>query len=585
MELRYWATTDVGRVRDHNEDNFLVDKRLKLFIVCDGMGGHAAGEVASAMSVRLVREYISEHREVFERLHEDPDSLPHRKAVLQLLEHAIQNACQKVWQAAQEDIAKRGMGTTCSLLVLHEGRGFIGHVGDSRVYLYRQGQVHQVTEDHSLINEMIRMGKIKPGEGQNIPQKNAVTRAVGVSEFVEVETFELDVFAEDAFLVCSDGLSGYFDTADSDQPIIDIFEVADVKDATKNAIDFANAGGGKDNITCILVRVDRTEVETRDIQRTMDVLRVTPYFQYLSYKELVQMVNLSRRVEFAKGSNACTEGEGNDELYLIIDGAIRLETAAGGTLAELVTGDHFCETSIIVDEPSRYTAVATDDSVLLALRRDRFMDLMRQDPQLAVKLLWNYVQTFAGRLRTVPVETFYSALVDGVADPTPSRGIVGDDPNVPPPRNMMNTVIVPDAEEKAAADAEIGGHLSWEHEPVADLGEESDVLDEEELRATVAMDAQDRDEIERNDAAHAATLRGMQPATEPLPQKPSEDVTAEEEQDDDPYGLGPGISGESVVRKKDGAAKKSLVIGGGDNAPTRERSALDSIPKKNDGNP
>jgi serine/threonine protein phosphatase PrpC len=419
MELEFWATTDVGRVRDHNEDNFLVDKRMKLFVVCDGMGGHAAGEIASAMSVRVVREVMSGHREVFDRLAKDPDNLANRKSVLNLVEHAIQEACLRVYQAAQEDQSRRGMGTTCSLLLLAQGRGFIGHVGDSRIYLYRQGGVHQITEDHSLINEMIRLGKIKKGEEHNLPHKNAVTRAVGVNEFVEVDTFELDVFGGDAFLLCSDGLSGYFE---DDSDISDLLDHDDVREVTENAIEFANAGGGKDNITAIAVRVTSEDIHTRDIQRTMEVMRATPFFQYLAYKEMVQMVNLSKRTELNGGDSVFEEGTDPGALFLVVQGKVRL-VREGREIANLLPGDYFGETALIDETPLAYSAsAAAAGTVVLSFRRERFMELLRGEPDLAVKLLWNFVQTFTARLRPIPYETFLGDRVDEVEEPTPPSG-------------------------------------------------------------------------------------------------------------------------------------------------------------------
>ena len=155
MRLRFWASTDVGRVRKLNEDNFLVDKRLNLFVVCDGMGGHAAGEVASAIGVRTVRDVVHAHRELLERHERAPDDVPTRREVLKLVEKAVLDANSRVYEASIEDEAKRGMGTTCCLLLLSGKRGFIGHVGDSRIYMLRDNSLHQMTEDHSLYNETV----------------------------------------------------------------------------------------------------------------------------------------------------------------------------------------------------------------------------------------------------------------------------------------------------------------------------------------------------------------------------------------------------------------------------------------------
>lgn len=417
MDLEYWATTDVGRVRDHNEDNFLVDRGLSLFVVCDGMGGHAAGEVASAMSVKIVREVLRSHREVFERLEQDPDSLANRKSVLTLIEHAITEACARIYHAAQEDLSKKGMGTTCSLLLLAQGRGFIGHVGDSRIYLHRQEAIHQITEDHSLVNEMIRLGKIKRGEEHNLPHKNAVTRAVGVNEFVEVDTWELDVFSGDSFLLCSDGLSGYFK---DDSQIVSLVAQDDVKKITQDCIDFANAGGGKDNITAILVRV-RGAQKQDDLERKLEVIRATPYFQYLKYKELVQIVNLSETRHFDADEAIFAQGADPGCMFFVVEGSVALERA-GATVAKLAPGDHFGEMAMIDETPQELAAVAGADTEVLAFRRDRFMELLRSEPNLAVKLLWNFLQIWTIRLRKVSyADVRADKALDAGPTPPPSR--------------------------------------------------------------------------------------------------------------------------------------------------------------------
>lgn len=417
MDLEFWAKTDVGRVRDHNEDNFLVDKRLQLSVVCDGMGGHAAGEVASAMTVNIVREVLKSHPEVFEDLERDPDSLAHRKSVLTLVDHAITEACARIFQAAVEDPAKKGMGTTCSLLLLAEGRGFIGHVGDSRIYLFRQGAIHQITEDHSLINEMIRLGKIKKGEEHNLPHRNAVTRAVGVNEFVEVETWELDVFAGDLFLLCSDGLSGYFKNDSQIVSLVGHKELATIPD---QCIDFANAGGGKDNITAVLVQVKQTQKDSENIQRKMEVMRANSFFRYLNYKEMVQIVNLSESETVQGGEWIFEAGEDCGAMFLIVEGAVEL--IGNDVRMPLGPGEAVGEMAMIDETPQELGARAMEKCDLLLIPRDRFMGLLRSDEGLAVKLLWNFLQNWTFRLRKFPYEHQRGRRSDGISRTTPPSG-------------------------------------------------------------------------------------------------------------------------------------------------------------------
>lgn len=503
MELEFWATTDVGRVRDHNEDNFLVDKRMQLFVVADGMGGHAAGEVASAMSVKVVRDVISGARETLERLDEDPENLQNRRNVLAVIESAIAQACQTVWSTAQEDTNKRGMGTTTSLLLLKDGRGFIGHVGDSRVYLMRQGQAHQLTEDHSLVNEMLRLGKIQPGEEHKIPHKNAVTRAVGVNEFVEVDTFEFDVFSGDEFLLCSDGLCGYFDDAGTGAEIVDLMAAEDVREATERSIRFANERGGKDNITSIVVRVSgEVDGRKREIQAVMEALRSTPYFQYLSYKEMVQIVNMTERLEFEAGESICSENENSDGLFLIVSGEVRIEQG-GESVGVFHTAEHFGETSIVDENALRFSAKAVTDTRLLAIRRDRFMELLRQDSDLAVKLLWNFLQTFTIRLRDVG-QTVLESGREGISDANPSDDLVDD----PQPEGAIES------------------DKTVEREVLQDLDEDSSEASDPQIESVVVAAESDDDALEKTMDMEAFDRASLADAAGLAPEEPEEDLRA-----------------------------------------------------------
>lgn len=408
MDIQFWATTDIGKVRDHNEDNFLVDKRLNLFIVCDGMGGHAAGEVASAVSVRVVRDVIANNRPLLALAVERPEDLQTRKELLKLLEYAVQEACTRVFDLAQANPERRGMGTTCSLLLLVGRRAFIAHVGDSRVYLHRRDQVHQLTEDHSLVNEMIRQGRIDEEEAYNSPYKNAITRAVGVYESVEVDTLSFEVIQGDRLMLCSDGLSMYTDNDTLRRYLKSSTDTPSSQDEMKRIsealIRYANTRGGKDNITAVVVSIGDTggSIETADIHLTMDTIRQIPLFHYLSYKELVRIINVTHRRVVDEGDVLIHEGERGEQLFIILRGEFEVERA-GQQLAVLGAGRHFGEMALIDDRPRSATVRANKSGVVLSIRRPEFYELLRKDATMAVKLLWNFIQTLSARLRDAPI--------------------------------------------------------------------------------------------------------------------------------------------------------------------------------------
>src|SRR5271167_387062 len=247
--IRFAASTDVGRLRDHNEDNYLVDKKLCFFVVADGMGGHAAGEVASALAVRIIHEELKKERDTIEAA--GAQSRGGGRAILHLLEISVQRACAKIHEEARADSSKRGMGTTLSALLFAGSHGYIAHVGDSRIYLLRDGRIQQVTEDHTVFNELIKRGKLTREQIEKVAQKNAITRAVGVYERVEVDTLAIEVLPGDTFVLASDGLTGYLEGPEELREHLALEGDA----AVKSLLKLANDRGGKDNITSIIVKL------------------------------------------------------------------------------------------------------------------------------------------------------------------------------------------------------------------------------------------------------------------------------------------------------------------------------------------
>ena len=244
------ALTDLGRKRKSNEDAFFVDDALGLYIVADGMGGHAAGEVASREAVDtlygMVKRGIGSLRDLV-----DPVVEEDVRAACRLLESAVQAATYFVYSIAEIDRDKSGMGTTISALLVLGDYAITAQVGDSRIYRISEGGVEQLTEDHTLIAWQLKQGLITPQEAARSPHRNVITRAVGNREYVQVDTGCLRLAAGIRFLLCSDGLHGYL--KDEDIPKV-LGTGGDA--AVRRFIDLANQRGGKDNITAVLVEID-----------------------------------------------------------------------------------------------------------------------------------------------------------------------------------------------------------------------------------------------------------------------------------------------------------------------------------------
>ena len=401
MELSFWAATDVGRKREHNEDNFLIDKKLSLFAVADGMGGHASGEIASQIAVTDFRNAVEARKDLLDAYARHEDGVT-TQDILAALENAAQQAGVAIFERGQKEPEKRGMGTTLSALLLLGERAFIAHVGDSRVYMVRQNQTVQLTEDHSLVNELIRHGKVTRESLATSPYasyKNAVTRALGVYETTQIDTIDLEVLPGDQFLICSDGLHGYLKEND----VTSFLGTDHVTAIPQKLVDHANKGGGHDNITAVILRVqpdttDAGQTRAQELNRKVEVLRQMPLFRHLTYKEILRVLSVTQVVDFNAGDEILREGEPGDDLFILLKGKVRLHKD-GAFVTHLGPGAHLGEMALIDKRPRSVSASAEDRTRALVLRRREFNEIIRNEQRLSVKLLWSFVQVLAQRLR------------------------------------------------------------------------------------------------------------------------------------------------------------------------------------------
>lgn len=252
MKLSSVARTDVGRRRQINEDAFFRDDERGFYIVADGVGGHNKGEIASREAVEQLRMWVYGAGRDLDRLVErvaggDGDCV---WEIRRLLESGVKSACYMVFGMAELDPEKKGMSTTMSALLIKGQLAFAAHVGDSRVYRVRGNQVLQLTEDHTLINYKVKHGMMTRAEAEKATGKNVITRAVGHKDYVQVDTADIDIASGDRFLLCSDGLHGYFT---SDKEVIDLCGEGPLDECAEAAVALANQRGGKDNITALVV--------------------------------------------------------------------------------------------------------------------------------------------------------------------------------------------------------------------------------------------------------------------------------------------------------------------------------------------
>jgi len=348
MPLEAHGITDVGRKRHHNEDSFLVDENLGLFVVCDGMGGHAAGEVAASRCVEVIKQEIASHAEVVEQLRINPASTT---AAVSLLENAVELASGDLFRTAQAEESKRGMGTTVVALLVGGNKAVLAHVGDSRVYLVRAGQVHRLTEDHTFVQAQIKAGILSKDQAESSPYKNVITRAVGIQPSVQVDTLLLDTLPGDRYLLCTDGLHGYL--RDDELPQF----MSEGKGLPERLVALANERGGKDNITAVVVELTAGRTATPvDLEMTLDVearlraVRNMPLFRHLTYKEQMAVLAVGQVQSYPPGDEIVRQNADGDELFVVVGGRVAVESG-GIKIAELGLGGHFGEMGIVDNAP------------------------------------------------------------------------------------------------------------------------------------------------------------------------------------------------------------------------------------------
>jgi len=265
MKISVMAATDIGRVRDHNEDDYValggkesppgVDA---LLVVADGMGGHAAGEVASKMTVDGIVQSLNDQREESSKLEGNAFGV--------FLGKVLEDVNQDVWQAAQED-DKRGMGTTCTLVAIRGDQLFLAHIGDSRAYLLRDGELHQVSKDHSWVEDAVDQGVITREQARTHPNRNVITRAIGLDQQPQIDTSVMPLADGDLLLLCSDGLNSMI----PDEDIHRILRESPTDAVCGDLIGAANDHGGHDNTTVVVALLGGALSTGPSTQDTLDI--------------------------------------------------------------------------------------------------------------------------------------------------------------------------------------------------------------------------------------------------------------------------------------------------------------------------
>lgn len=389
MLARGWVRSDKGRVRPTNQDRYFSDADLGVFALADGMGGRVGGEVASDRSVRLVEEAAMEFRAlVDEHLAEDDEV--GRDAIFDALTGFMHRVNAEVYQLGNQPGYPGGIGTTLDLVVLGAGVAYVAHVGDSRVYLMREGKIYRITRDHTFEQHLRDHPELQPHYPDATRYSHVLTRCVGSAPHVEMDTVLVGLEDGDRLLMCSDGLTGYLSGAE----IATFGRREDGQALVEALVDASLSRGGRDNVTALVVEI--SEIEAGEFQRhptrrdsldKVQLLREIELFEELDMPELLRVVRHVYVREFRSGDSLVQRGDEVDGLYIIVSGEVSVRLGEK-VLSRIEPGGYFGELALFGEPVRSADALAVASGEALFLSREHLRELVTEDPALGNKLLW-----------------------------------------------------------------------------------------------------------------------------------------------------------------------------------------------------
>lgn len=400
MFARSTGATHPGLVRPENADGFVADDHCGLYVVADGARG-AAGEFAARLFLQGAEQQSAHLAQVAAAALRDTDPGRGRRAVLDALTQLFQNINAEIYNWAHDRAELRGAATTATLALL-DGRGaYIAHVGDSRLYLHHGPELRQLTADHTMAEELIRLGQLKRDEADGFRYRGVVSRILGERAVCRPDLAYIDVTPGAHLLLCTDGLSDYV----PDRELVTLLN-RQTPDLSQPLVDLALRNGGGDNVTAVVATIAPTS-EPRTVVSTvpgtfqatqnLDLLAGLSFCQHLSRDELMKVLRYVHEVQLLPGAVVFREGEEGQDLFLVVSGALQVEVGRQ-PVNQLGPGAHFGEIALVSGQPRSATVVAKEPTRLLRLSREDFYDLSQRDQGVAVKMLWSFAQTLAGRV-------------------------------------------------------------------------------------------------------------------------------------------------------------------------------------------
>ena len=379
------AVTDVGKVREHNEDSHLIDTESQIFIVCDGMGGHAAGEVASSMAVQITRQsWTAPSMKMRVAAYIRRGDADTRRSLIQAVRQGVMSSHLEIIDEAKRDEDKAGMGTTFTGFLIAGGEAIFAHAGDSRAYLVRDDIAMQLSEDHTLIARLQASG-IDPttGGAATARWKGVLTNALGIGDATRVATFIISLYSGDKILLCSDGVTEYLNESEIGQVLVSAPSPAR---AAQRLVDMALERGGGDNATALVVKVveaGETRIPPEQRERDEEAMRQCTLFTALTPQEQLRALRITHMRELKQGKPLVPSALGNRVAYVVLSGEVELADRKVGVGA-VIYPEALVEGT---DMPGRSrTAIAATPVRLLTIRQDDLFELAEEESDLGVKL-------------------------------------------------------------------------------------------------------------------------------------------------------------------------------------------------------
>lgn len=354
-----------------------------LFVVADGVGGNAAGEVASALCVASVLDGID---------HVNGAADGESELVLAGLEAACSEASRRVYEAAGRG-EQAGMATTLVAVQVNPGGAHIAHVGDSRAYLIRGRKIHQLTEDHSFLNDLRRTGRGAESMPANDRRRHMITRAVGIFPTVQPSVAALELFEGDRLLLCTDGLTDVV----SASRILELAVDGDLDDATGKLIAEALSAGGPDNVTVCLIAPE-VGAATRLAEQRARMIETLFLFEDMPWTARLQIARILRVHGFARGDVLARQGEHGTSMFIVLEGQVSVRLG-DLEIARMGPGEHVGELSLVDARPRAASVVAASAGGAISISSDALRAFVRREPELGAALQWKLLAVFAQRLR------------------------------------------------------------------------------------------------------------------------------------------------------------------------------------------